>query len=404
MGKNHKPRGVKEMDIKEVTKYFDDEYERLLKESKNYKAHPISEFLFRKGLEPLSKEQFVARQMNKWHSKRLIRPVGRYQAGVVELYQQNFIEEVRTLVPDSIEELRQYAPFFQFLLQASPNEHEDVISTVFVELWDINESFATQFLAQHLERGDFVLAEYSRFLIFLLSKLDAWLRIDSKSQDGAASEIKTSPEKFLFGTVADVFARLFGSKKRVAGLALKSFVILHVGLLTWANKWNLEKDWIIDYAYHFLSQFHSDPYIKIADLEIPVHDAALLQAHAFSFSSDGWNASEETAAQFEKKLRAEFKSQLSGYFDKAARELSLDQIKRKTRNHDFKRLKWLVKWTVQTMTLEEIASENERHLRGDDDKDFIELTTIEKAFDQFLEYDLPLANFRQGNISLENRT
>ena len=169
---------------------------------------------------------------------------------------------------------------------------------------------------------------------------------------------------------------------------LGTFVDLQISLLDWASRHNLEKDWLLRYAYYFLSKFDENPALTGAEIEVPMLQVRSLIAVPFEFKFESWVAGDEKKEVYESRLRASFEETLAIHFHNTFGHLNLGKKKRETGNRKYERVKWLVRWTAQewpiNKILEEVAGQDEKILdKGLDNQ------TLPKAFKTLQRFDLP---------------
>lgn len=103
----------------------------------------------------------------------------------------------------------------------------------------------------------------------------------------------------------------------------------------------------------------------------------------------GWELAQDSQ-EFARSARRSFETQLKDYIKRReAHFRSLGYKRYKTRK--LERVKWLVWWTVQNLNKDEIIRRIEAELTAKNGKEkYIDSNTIDKAFAEFRNYDLPV--------------
>jgi hypothetical protein len=139
-----------------------------------------------------------------------------------------------------------------------------------------------------------------------------------------------------------------------------SFIRLQYHLLNWQAKHNLNKDWLLRYAYYFVSTFRTNSKIDVKEITIPTLHIQSLVSDYFRFEFERWNAGDEEREKYEERLREVFESGITEFFDQTSKHLGLEKIKRITKKIDYDRVKSLVRWTVQGWTIEKIVENDDQ--------------------------------------------
>lgn len=171
---------------------------------------------------------------------------------------------------------------------------------------------------------------------------------------------------------------------------VEAFIALNIKLLKWAKTHNLEKDWLLKYAYDFLKQFSNNPNMKVSEIQVGYLQARSLVAFPFEFKFNGWLAGDEEKETYEKRLRDSFESALWDYFQSAGNYLNLEKIKKITKPLDYDRVKWLVRWTVQGWNKEQILEDIDKEFQEQVVEKCYDIRTVEYALQQFKKYNLPV--------------
>jgi len=126
------------------------------------------------------------------------------------------------------------------------------------------------------------------------------------------------------------------------------------------------------------------------EINVPALSERSLASFPFEFKFDGWLAGDESREEYEERINDDFQTKLEDYFQVAAQDLHLDTATRVTKPINYARVKWLVRWTVQGWSKERILDEIELDTRiGEVGKEY-EKNYLDKTFNQFQDYDLPV--------------
>jgi hypothetical protein len=172
--------------------------------------------------------------------------------------------------------------------------------------------------------------------------------------------------------------------------SIADFIKLQIKLLNWAERHNLQKDWMLRYAYFFMYQFSINRDTKLSEIEVPSLDVRSLEGDTFSFKFDGWLVSDERKEDYEKRITENFESELQKYFHNVSNYLTLEGKLRTTKPIKYDRVKWLVRWTVQGWSKEQILEEIDNKPQKPGAEKFYDVRTIELAFEQFESFELPV--------------
>jgi hypothetical protein len=133
------------------------------------------------------------------------------------------------------------------------------------------------------------------------------------------------------------------------------FIKLQCEILNWAVRHNLRKDWVLVYAYFFISEFSKKPDAKVSDIQVGFLQRRDLAAPPFEFKFKGWLAGDEKREDYEQKLREHFEGNLEQYFHSVSNLLELNKKTGITKPIDYDCVKPLVRWTVQEWSIEKIV-------------------------------------------------
>ncbi len=174
-------------------------------------------------------------------------------------------------------------------------------------------------------------------------------------------------------------------------LEVATFLRMQISLNAWAKKYNLEKDWVIRYAYHFLSQFSRYEDLEIEKIEVPPLAARSLRGDNFTFEWRGWMAGDETREFFERELRSQFGTAIERYFDQTSRDLNLPNLRAARRPPKLQVSRWAAIAAIRNLrTPKQVADflEDEVETAGGG-PDVPDENTIYHAFKRFADFQLP---------------
>lgn len=357
-------------------------------------------------------EQFVEEKLNEWDYEQLKIPSGKYQdkKKIASTYQQKFVEYMRELCPQVIEELREFTPYFERLFGEQKDKYIYIFDNGKGEiLFDLKSSLDSKinfFLIKDnfLQLGqndnqnwriDYHWGEYRlllHFLYFLFLPRESTDKKDEVMQDtfqllqknlvnkrGIAErsnetdesifrddvirltgeilkEILVSEEhKFHLEEVKRKIIEFLQGISPTPSTSIFDFIKLQIELLKWAERHNLEKDWLLRYAHFFLFQFSNNPNTKLVDLEIPFLAARSFEGHPFEIKFNGWLVRDEDSKDYEKKVIEKVKSELERYFHNVSNQFDLDNQPKVTKPPTFEKVKWLVYSTVKGWRVERIV-------------------------------------------------
>ncbi len=391
------------------------------------------------------KEEWTIRKLEEW--KRLQPHIisGRYQdkEKIVSEYHQKFVEFIRLLCPDIIEELKPFTPLFDKLFGEKKDNYVALFDWLKINFYDLNHSLGEYInsIIPYFPFLEFRPYDYRKFrydykwgedrvLLYFLywvfeptdSQKEAEILQDTlkllhkdlilhrnhpkfptQFKDAALAKFTQNESKRIFTefikTLNDSYFTS-EAKRRLPEIlkviqadaepSIKDFILLQIELLKWAEKHNLEKDWLLKYAYDFLKQISNNPNLKTSEVEVGYLQVRSLAAFPFEFKFGGWTAGDEKKEKYGNRLRESFESALEGYFQQVGNYFDLENKKKITRPANYDRVKWLVRWTVQGWSKEQILEEIDDELEKQGIAKNYEIRTVELAFQQFTKYDLPV--------------
>lgn len=391
------------------------------------------------------KEDWMRRKLKESESQQPLIISGKYQdrEKIVSEYHQKFVEFIRQLSPNIIEELKTFVPLFDKLFGESKENYISLFNWYKVNIIQLNQSLDTVInsFIPHYQilqfrpfenrsfRHDYKWGENRVLLYFLY-----WLfkpTDDEKEKEILQDVLKLLQKNLIlqrsnpnFPTQYDeailqqfteneserIFKEFiknredsyftYDAKRRLPEMLkdmkidaepnIEAFILLQIELLKWAETHNLEKDWLLKYAYDFLQQFSNNPNLKGSEVEVGYLQVRSLAAFPFEFKFDGWVAGDEEKEKYENRLRESLESAVEGYFQQVGNYFDLENKKKITRPANYDRVKWLVRWTVQGWSKEQILNEIDDELEKQGILKNYDIRTVELAFQQFTKYDLPV--------------
>jgi hypothetical protein len=389
-----------------------------------------------------SKKEWVDQKLRLWEGSYPKKPFGKYQdlERITARYQQTFVLEIQKGCPEVLEELRQIVPDFVEAFGPDGANFNKLLDRERGQLLDFDFSFeqrvnwilqtpgvefrplrSVHFRYDH-PWGEYRLpltllllstvrtntaertAEFLEYSVDVIAKgivirhdrlPEVWRTVDQNHLKRLfASHVV---ERLVVGAEQEDFIDI-GQRSLVQFLTgivshpeVSSFLQFIIPLLEWLDRHRLNKDWLLRYALFLVRRMSEAADTKLSDMEIPLRDVASLRAYPFEFKFDGWNAGEERRQDYERRLRNSFDESLNHYFHHVHSFLELDEIKRVTIPLKYDRVKWLVRWTVQGKSKQQIIEEIEADIQAALGKEkYIDISTIDKAFRQFQKFDLPV--------------
>lgn len=401
-----------------------------------------------------TKEEFVNQGLEKWDAARSVPVAGKFRDDdkVKLTFQQRFIDYLRTCFPNIFEQLTELVPYFNRFFGDNKEAYDCIFNWDRIELFDANESLNTYLYTQikavlkaynissHvIDVGpdealdfnyDFKWGQYRLLFEFLDRSLlpenkkgprdiDYAVKILAKNialSNGLNLSHKTD-ETNILKEISEIIIQNYISSDKVHyfiketrrslrqsfekistnELDIDSFIKLHLGLLRWAETYGLEKDWILRYAYFFISKFGSDPDIDIQKINTPYINRRSLMTDRFVFKFDGWFPGDETREDYEKRLRTEFESSLEQFFQFSGKQLKLDRVRKTTKPLKYDCVKWDVYAVILRWNAEKVLEKFFREIAANKTKNEIcsiayenKLKVIRSEFNRLSEYQLPV--------------
>lgn len=389
---------------------------------------------------PFNRDECIERKLEEWERTLRKVPTGKYRdpAQLQSEYQQKFIWQIQQLAPHVFNQLRSLVPIFDEFFGAFGDKYNLLFNRYKEEFFHLDEEFNRTMSFRVLEseildfrpdryrnwRPDYMWGEYEILLRVLslrhdtdqlnnqeirlaalkligdgttvhsylipdgfdLAKIEAY----EKSQAALALDRLLSPDfdPYFWQRAREgmkqFFQEVFGDEEP----DFASFLKLQVTLLTWAERYNLKKDWILRYAYYFILTFRSNPELEIESIDVPYLHSWSLIAQPFEFKFESWQVWRDRKEDYEMRLRQQFNFELTNHFHNVSVGLRLDEQKRRTKPPNFGRLKWLVYATV--FGLQKPEQILDRLAEESDDGESPSLSSIYKAFNEFKNFDLPV--------------
>jgi len=411
--------------------------------------------LFRQ-LKP-TKEWFIDRGLEKWDEEQPVIVTGRFQDNikVLSTFQQRFMDCVRTCFPHVIEELKEFVSYFDRFFGENRKAYVGIFDWNGIDLWSLNEELETfiyigtrKFLesrkiftpliylsSSRIEnlRNDFRLGQYRLLFEFLdlsiqcenvhkKSDIDVYTALELLRKDiefpGAQAPSPNNDHELIPDEVGKFLVQKYVNSKAYpyfvdkakrslkqsfqnlspdAELDIDSFIKLHLGILRWAEKYNLEKDWILKYAYFFLSKFRIYPNLDIQNVKTPYLSQRSLMTNRFVFKFDGWFPGDEARQDYENRLRTEFESSLEQFFQFSGRQVKLDGAKKTTKPLKYDVVRWNVYGVLRKWDGEQILGKFFPEIAENRTKNEIsaiayenKLRVLRKEIRRMSEFELPV--------------
>lgn len=332
------------------------------------------------GPEGFDEEACVERKLKEWEETQRLDPTGKFQdrRKIESEYQYHFARYIQECCPNVIEELRHLSPLFSSLFGDDKNKFHIIFDPLKTEfLFGLQDSLQSTINFSVLKhrflsfrpggrdinafRYDYHAGENRALWLFLhqlvvshktdiegytsyrrvKEYLERHLHVEinpkdlpadfdsslvpkfiSKQAEDAILELMTNDDEHYFtGPAKERIREFLKEFSKAEDSDIEAFIQLQLALLDWANKNNLEKDWLLRYGYFFLSRFSENPDIKVSDIQVLQLDARSLVGFPFNFEFNNWLPGEESREAYEIRLRASFEIALSWYFHTTARQL-----------------------------------------------------------------------------------
>lgn len=352
----------------------------------------------------ITKKKWLERELAKAESKKPKIPTYRVQDPEVltAKYQQKFIETAKELHPQCIEDLREIAPYFSNLFAKESKEpYYEILNNLIYKLIPHWRVFPSQYLPDALAKQD---QKYLWGLIegvFYLSRAEFMSICDEP--EVVSDETRRSIEygKHTINGFTSVIKQTFKETAADQDSILLNYLRFQGKIFDWVNKYNLKKDWLVEYAHFLIYQFSQNPEIEIQDVEIALKNCNHYQTyyHPFEFETAGWWASDEgeTAKVYMTRVTEEFNLKLKLYIEEASTTLKLDNLPKATNPPTFENVAWLLCWTVKNWDEEKIIEKFFPEISGNKTKNDLTWKAfeskkkhIQKEIKTLAAYDLPV--------------
>ena len=303
-------------------------------------------------------------------------------------YQRKFVQEIKKLEPKALDDLRSLTPCFIALFGEN-------ISQCGETLRELRENLEGKCLDLRIcSLDDLQEKKPGARLKPLGEKTSPSFEVPlgktcGTYQWGTVKDLLFSQQHF--SSIESDIVTAFQDSSPQQNLIAQNFLELQKGIYQWAEHYNLKKDWLIDYAYYFILEFSRDEHLSIAKITVPLRPYFGSLGLDFEFKFRGWAFADEDADSYESCVTLQFKTALRQYFSATKRDFDLSNKTKITRPPDFTRVKWLVQWTVQGWTEQEIIFAELESAKPRQTADgAVKKKALWAAFDQFKNYDLPV--------------
>jgi hypothetical protein len=265
-------------------------------------------------------------------------PPGKVQdpEAVIVKYRQKFVEALKEFVPESIKELRKQVPAFQRLFgDRSEGDCFRIIKKLHTDLYIILADL--DFPPDHKFNYEYKWGEM--IPIFDLSRKQF---LSEKKRQLVGTDFRA--DKFL-RTVVEAFS---GGAEQQRESILCDFFGLLTSIYSWADKYHLKKDWLVEYAFAIIFQFGQNENLLLEDLIIGQRNYNPRTLFLpFEFKTIGWWASGDSPEEYKVRVTKEFEEQLDEYIVEASSSLNLNKLTKGTgRPPEIERVRWLVCWNL----------------------------------------------------------
>lgn len=195
-----------------------------------------------------------------------------------------------------------------------------------------------------------------RFINFKCEDIVQYL-LEDKSCKFFFEQADSSVRRFLQETLTESEETYYYNERISSEITEKvePFIKLQYEILRWERRHAIRKDWLLRYAYYFLSKFSENPQLNVSEIEIHPLRIRSLAASPFEFRFNGWLAGDESKENYECRLIESFENALASYFDGVYTRFELDEKKRITKPLNYDLAKPLVRRTVQKWSYEKIV-------------------------------------------------
>lgn len=350
----------------------------------------------------MSKEEWLKREVAKIEAVKPKIPAYKVQDPNAKVlnYRQKFVELAKQIQPHIIEDLKELSPFFNILFANESKKYYEILNDLPPKLfrnWRIYPHQSNMSIFE-FERG------YQWGLLEMTYNLSC---INYRMSVYDSSEIPESilkiieDNKYTLKAFTDTIKESFRVTAENQESILENFFLLKDGLYSWAKKYHLQKDWLIEYAHYFIYQFSQNPNLEAKDVEVgrANYNYGRTLYYPFKFETGGWWAAGEgeTANQYKVRVRKKFEEELDLYINEASDTLKLNQLSQATNPPTYTNVKWLVYGTVKGWSAERIIEKFFPEIVADKTKNELSFLTFENKvkhvkseMKKLKEFDLPL--------------
>jgi hypothetical protein len=331
------------------------------------------EKLIGKPLPLISQEEWLDQELAKIEAARRKEPPPyRVQDPIGELnkYRQKFVEKLKEIEPQAIEDLRKLAPYFENLFYYKiKKDYIHILQELGQKLIFKKRIYPYNYVPVNLR---YVWGELETAL-FWTQRYCIAKYTDYKFDNQELVEEIIEDNKYNLQSIEQMIESHFQKTAKNKSSIVFDFLILQTEIYCWINKYNLHKDWMFYYAYYFISQFGGNKDISLEDLRVEprLHDTDL-QYYDFEFRTKGWLASEygEPALEYKARVKKEFEKQLDDYIDEAADRMKLGELKNATgKPPTYKNVEWLAYSLIKGFTAEGLVEKYYKEVTADKTKD-----------------------------------
>ncbi len=276
----------------------------------------------------LRKDEWISSQLDEWDEQQIKIPTGRYKDSlkIKSLYQQRFTGYLIDSRPGIVEELKDFVPYFKNLFAQPLGDCVSVFAEIKFNLQPIllafrEDLFDNEFqpLDKDFQWGDFFPLLYFIEVDFIKSnhpELAENFRDFIKVSENHSRSIEQA-KTIIIQRFTDISPN---AEKHVF-----DFAYLMASLIHWAEKHNLNKDWLINYAIYFIFQFAFKDAQTVNDLKVHPLNATSLPTADFTLEARGWIPNAEDKEEYEIGIIEYLKEKLAEYFDGNFHYLGLDK-------------------------------------------------------------------------------
>lgn len=274
-------------------------------------------------------------------------------------YQQKFVEAAREIQPQIIEDLKELVPSFQILFA---KEYTRKYHEIF---GDLNHSLSSHWriYPDYYNKSIFDFDQSYLWdalkLALYLANIQYYISVVGTADTVSDSIIQQIEEnKYLLNAFSNAVKTAFKETTASEDLILSNYFHLQGKICDWADKYNLKKDWLIEYAYYFIYQFSQNSGLETKDVEIGIKDYNYANTFydPFEFKAGGWWVAEqgETAIQYKARVTKEFEKKLEQYITEASSDLKLNELSKYTRPPSFTSVLWLANCIIKSWNSEQV--------------------------------------------------